>query len=210
MTTSGEAGQLAPGLGPTGLDEFELDDAVLAPPPRRKRLPFATAALGACVMVGVGVVGGIAIQKHWGVSSNAANGRAAAFAALGRATGASGVSGRSGPASQFARGGTIGTVKAIDGRSLYVTDAQGNVVKVTTTAATTVRVTQTGSLRKIKPGDNVVVQGAQTASGYSATSITDSGSESALGGFGGGSGGGTGFGGVSGSGSGTGFGGSKP
>jgi hypothetical protein len=78
-------------------------------------------------------------------------------------------------------------VKAIDGTTLYVTDLQGNTVKVTTGPGSHVRVTSDATLEKVRPGDYVTVQGTKTASGYRATSITDSGSESPFAGaFGGG------------------------
>ena len=181
--------------------DFDLDSELPPPPPRRRRTPVLTAALELCAAVGIGVLGGILIEKHWGGGSGGGNGggRAAAFAALAGRGGQSTGSGGSptGPAGggAFARAGTVGQVKAVAGRSLYVTDLQGNVVKVTTAPGTKVRVTSDGTLRKIHPGDYVTVQGPQTATGYSATSITDSGTESPFGagaGFGGFGGGGTG------------------
>ena len=167
--------------------DFDLDGELPPPPRRRRRLPLVTAVLTLCAAVGAGVVFGILIQKHWGGSGgSSAGGRAASFAAAfaGR-TGQTGGAAGGRAAGGFASSGTTGQVKAIDGTTLYLTDFQGNTVKVTTGPGVRVRVTSDGTLKRISPGDYVVVQGAQTASGYKATSITDSGTESPFaGGFG--------------------------
>ena len=169
--------------------DFDLDAELPPPPPRRKRLPLVTAGLALCAAIGAGVVFGILIQKHWGGSSSG-GGRAASlaatFAARAGQTGGSGS--RAGGAGAFTRSGTVGQVKAIDGTSLYVTDLQGNTVKVTTGPGVRVRVTSDGTLKKVRPGDYVTVQGTQTTTGYKATSITDSGTESPLAGGSGGNG----------------------
>jgi hypothetical protein len=172
--------------------DFDFDAEVPPPPPRRRRLPLLTAGLALCAAIGAGVLGGILIQKHWGGSGSGGGRGAAALAALsgrggqaGRGAGGSGA--RPAGANAFTRGGTVGQVKAIDGTSLYVTDLQGNTVKVTTGPGVRVRVTSDATLKKVRPGDYVTVEGTQTKTGYRATSITDSGTESPLGGlFGGG------------------------
>jgi hypothetical protein len=161
-----------------GLDGFDFDfDETTVPPPRRRRLPFVTALLLLSTAVGIGVVFGVLIQKHWGGTPAASgfNGRAPAAARSGSGAGPSG-------ARSFAQSGTAGQVKAIDGTTLYVTDTQGNVVKVTTRPGVTVQVTRPGTLKSISPGDFVVVQGTKTKSGYRATSISDSGTSGGGGG----------------------------
>lgn len=55
--------------------------------------------------------------------------------------------------------GTAGTVDHVDGTTVYLKTAQGTVVKVSTSDATTVGVTQPGKLSDLKPGATVVVQG---------------------------------------------------
>jgi hypothetical protein len=178
--------------------DFDLTEEPPPPPPRRRRLPFVTAGLALCAAIGAGVVFGILIQKHWGGSGSGGGGRAASLAAFAGRTGQAGGTGRAAGAGAFARGGTVGQVKAIDGSSLYVTDLQGNTVKVTTEPGVRVRVTSNSTLKKVSPGDYVTVQGTQTASGYKATSITDSGTESPFGGGGLFGGGGSGSGGSTG------------
>lgn len=176
-------------------DDTFLDDDGFVPPARPRKLPVATALLLLCTTAGVGVIGGIAIQKHWGGAPSSggafADGRLAAVGSgAGSAAAAAGANGRQGAggsgatgASGFAGAGTIGTVKAIDGTALYVTDTQGNVVKITTDAASIVSVTKPGSVKDIEPGDRVVVQGSRSATGYKATTISVGGAGGA--GFGG-------------------------
>ncbi len=176
--------------------DFDLEGELPPPPPRRRRLPFVTAGLALCAAIGAGVVLGIVIQKHWGGSGSAGGARRAAglAAAFTGRTGTGTGTGSEGRAGGFTRSGTTGQVKAIEGTTLYVTDLQGNTIKVTSGPGVRVRVTSDGTLKKVSPGDYVVVQGTQTKTGYRATSITDSGTESP---FAGGLGGGGVFGGGS-------------
>jgi hypothetical protein len=187
-----------PGSGdaPTGVSppaprddgfDFDLDAELPPPPPRPRRRPLLTNMLVLCAAVGIGVIGGVLIEKHWGGGGSGggtAGGRAAAFAALAGRGGQTGGSGGTtgGRAGGFARNGTVGQVKTIDGKNLYITDLQGNVLKVTTGPGVRVRVTSDGTIKKVFPGDYVTVQGAQTATGYTVTSITDTGTESPVGG----------------------------
>jgi hypothetical protein len=133
---------------------------------RRKKLPALTAALALAVAIALGLIGGVEAQKHWGASSSATTGRAAAFAGFaGRGGGAAG--------GAAAGGGPTGTVTLIKGSTLYVTDASGNTVLVHTTAASTVKKTVSGTVKSVHPGDSVTVTGTQGADGsYSATGIT--------------------------------------
>jgi hypothetical protein len=103
---------------------------------------------------------------------------------------------------------TVGQVAYISGSTLYVTNAEGNTVKVTTSPASTVTKTVKASVKGIHPGETVIVTGASSADGtVSAESIrvgTGGGGLGALfagGGAGNASGGGSGS---SGSGSGSG------
>lgn len=190
---------------------FELDDTwveEVTPPPRRRLLTPLTGALLAALLLGVGVFAGILIQKHYGTSSRSGlpSGLAAAFAGRG---GASTATGRTGAQSLFGNRGNVvtGEVAFIKGSTLYVTDAGGATVKVTTKPTTSVSKTSTVQPKAIHPGDTVVVVGSKSTSGaVAATSITlgSAGSSGLAGGFPGG-GGGSGSGGSTG-GAGTGFG----
>ena len=183
----------AESLPGAAFDLADLDRDVVIPRVRRKRLPFLTAALALCMAVGVGAVGGILIQKHCGGSAGGGGGgnggAAAALAALragGGAAGGAGAGGGRGFGGGFGGLGdsTIGTVKAIDGTVLYVTDTTGNTIKVTTQAGIPVRVTKNGTLQDVHPGDTVVVQGTKTGGIVAATSVTIGGAGGG-GGFGG-------------------------
>ncbi|MFE2167939.1 DUF5666 domain-containing protein [Streptomyces sp. NPDC059447] len=79
---------------------------------------------------------------------------------------------------------TTGTVKLVDGATLYVTDAQGNVVKVTTDTNTQITESRSGKVSDLQPGQTVTVRGSRSPSGdVAATAVAQGG-----GGFGGGRG----------------------
>ena len=68
---------------------------------------------------------------------------------------------------------TAGTVAYLAGSTLYVTNAEGNTVKVTTSPATSVTKTVKASVKGIHPGETVTVTGASGANGaVSAESIS--------------------------------------
>ncbi|MFK0247044.1 hypothetical protein ACIQUM_20300 [Amycolatopsis azurea] len=69
--------------------------------------------------------------------------------------------------------GTTGTIDRVDGTKVYVKNAQGGEVTVSTTDDTTIGVTQAGKLSDLKPGSTVVVQGQAGEDGtVAARSIT--------------------------------------
>jgi hypothetical protein len=147
-------------------DDVELELEALALR-RRRKLPRVTLVL--CVaIVGAGAfIGGAEAQKHLNSSSSTGGGGngaalASRFGGTGRGGGAT-----------LGGGATVGTVTAIKGSTLYVTDASGNTVKVSTSAASRVTKTVTGSLKDVHPGDTIVVQGSTGSKGtIAARSIT--------------------------------------
>jgi hypothetical protein len=86
---------------------------------------------------------------------------------------------------------TLGTVSSIDADTLYITEANGNTVKVTLSSAT--KVTKNVGVGKdaVRPGDTVITAGAKNSDGtISATTLSDTGAGLAAGsGSGSGSGG---------------------
>lgn len=167
--------------------------AELAAPPRRK-LPWLTLALCGGVIAALSFAGGALVEKNnapaTGGARNAAAGGFAGFtrggtAGAGAGTGTGTGTGRTGGTA--GGGATIGTVKLVDGSTVYLTDTSGNVVKVTTGKSTTVSVTKNGKLSDLQPGQTVTVRGSTDSSGdLAATTVTEGGSPfGAGGGFGG-------------------------
>ena len=196
----------------TGLDDLlevlssPLDDdndaeltAVLTRRPRAK-LPSLTLVLAAIVVASAGFLGGALVGKHYGTSGSgnlaaafrglaarASSSASAGSGAGGTGTGGSGTGGRGG---LFGGGNaTVGTIKLIDGGTVYVQTAAGDIVQVATSAGTKVTVSSTVPVKDLKPGETVIVQGSKNSSGaIAATSI----SQTSLGSFGGGGGAGAG------------------
>src|SRR5579862_6741721 len=104
--------------------------AVLTRRPRTK-LPSLTLVLAAVVVASAGFLGGAVVGKHYGTSGSGnlaaafrglAAARATSSASAGTGTGArSGVTGGAAGGGLFGRGNaTIGTIKLIDGATVYV------------------------------------------------------------------------------------------
>lgn len=151
-----------------------------------------TVVLAALVLLGGGFVGGLQVQKHWGTASSS-SGFPAGFGAggagrygggTGRGAGAYGggafggggftpggsASGGNAPA---ASSGTTGTVKLVDGTTIYVQTQDGNLVTVNTNGKTTVSAASKSTVKSIKAGQKVTVQGATGSDGsVTATSVT--------------------------------------
>jgi len=166
---------------------LEEPEELLPRRPRRRLIGvggnrLALALLGV-LLAACGFIGGVLIEK--GETSSSSSGGAAAsslisrFRALrgsggGTATGGSGAGSAttSGASSGFVRP-TAGTVAYLAGHTLYVTNAEGNTIKVTTSAATSVTKTVTSSVKGIHPGETVTVTGEAGANGtVSAESIS--------------------------------------
>ena len=188
---------------PVGMDDLSY---TLAARPPRRHLPGLTALLTAAVLIAGGFLGGVVTQKHRGAAASTATTAAAGAAAYRRAAGTTGGAGAgaaagaggTGTGAAAAAGGaggagvTVGTVKLVDGNTVYLTATDGSIVKVTTGPSTTVNVTKKGTAGDLRPGTTVIVQGAAGADGVvKATSV----SQGAAGGFGAGGYGGGGYGG---------------
>jgi hypothetical protein len=187
----------------------EPPESELPPRPRRRLLTPIPLALIGVLAVACGFIGGVLVEKGENSSSSAAggggSGLASRFAAL--RAGATGASAGRGAAGASAAGGfgggsgagggadaTIGQVSYVSGDTLYVTNAEGNMVKVKTSAASTVTKTVKADVKGIHPGETVIVTGSAGTNGaLSAESIRVS--ETGVGGgglaglFGGGRGG---------------------
>jgi hypothetical protein len=148
--------------------------------PRRRILSPVPLALLGVLLVAAGFIGGVLVEKGQG-SSSSSSGSAASlgsrFAALrggaassGSSAAAPGATSSSNPG--FARP-TAGTVAYLSGSTLYVTNSEGNTVKVSTSAGTSVTKTVKSTVSAIHPGETVTVTGAGGAGGtVSAESIS--------------------------------------
>ena len=169
-----------------GTDEW--DNPLPPPPPSHPGRRRITAGLGAAVLLVAGFLVGIQVEKR-SVTPAAA------------ATTSTGGAGTPAAAGRFARGagggagGVIaGTIKVIDGSTLYVTELSGNTVAVRTQGAT-ISITSTGGISQVHPGQSVVVRGTTARNGSVSARSVSVGLTSLFGGGGGGFGaGGGGFG----------------
>ena len=124
---------------------------------RPSRLTPVTGGLLALAIAAVGFVGGVLIEKGQ-TGSSAGGALPGGLSSLGG--GPAGLA-----AAQSGGGTTFGTVANVTGRTLYVTDAQGNTIKVLTTKGSTVTRSASSKVGDIHPGDSVVIQGQQRRSG---------------------------------------------
>ncbi len=159
---------------PIGEDDGWLQEPEELPRRPRRRLtgPLPLAML-TVLLTACGFIGGVLVEKGEASSSSSTSipsGLASRFAALrgASAAGAGGGTGSgaagSGTGSGFTRP-TAGTVAYLAGSTLYVTNSEGNTVKVITSPATSVSKTVKSSLRGIHPGETVTIVGATGSSG---------------------------------------------
>ena len=140
----------------------------------------ATAILAGVVLLVGGFLGGTQVEKHWGhlspasgtgnsaTNGGAGGGGAGAYAGGGNFGGGAGGGGAGGTGAGGGGGGagagaTTGTVKFVDGTTVYITTADGSVVTVKTDGSTAVQVTQQGTVKDLPVGSTVAVVG-QTGS----------------------------------------------
>lgn len=133
-----------------------------------------TVYLGVATLLVGGFVAGVEVQKSYGSTSG---GQAATGGGGQRGAGAYGFPGGGAPGA--APGGTqqanatTGTVKLVDGTTVYVQTESGEVVTIRTDAETAVQVP--GALKDLKAGDKVTVQGdADSEATVTATTVTES------------------------------------
>ncbi len=171
--------------------------AELAAPPRRK-LPLLSLLLFAEMVAGLAFGGGAYYQKHYGT---AASGTAGALSArtgggFGGGTARSGESGAPAGAEGGGFGGaaagagtgaaagaggagagsatTTGTVKLVDGTTVYLTTSSGSVVEVTTGSSTKITKSTAVATSALLPGQTVTVEGTTDSSGdLAATSVAE-------------------------------------
>ncbi|HEY9483021.1 MAG TPA: hypothetical protein VIR00_08665 [Micromonosporaceae bacterium] len=171
-------------------DDLTAELQAAAPKPWHNR---ATVVLGALVLIVGGFLGGVQVEKHYGKTTTAANARAAlsrfanarggagGIGGFGRGAGSGGTGTGGGTASaapSTTSGGTsaqtnTGKITLVDGSTIYVTLASGDVLTVKTTSATNVSVGSVSKVSGLAAGQSVTVTGPTDSSGnVTATSIT--------------------------------------
>ena len=134
--------------------------------PRRRLLAPLPVALVVVLAVACGFIGGVLVEKgETSSSSTPSTGGSLAAAARGGGRGrlAAGLAG--GPAAGAGGGATVGQVAFVSGSTLYVTDSEGNTLRVITSRASTVTKSVKSSVAGIHPGETVLVTGAKAANG---------------------------------------------
>ena len=140
-----------------------------------------TRALLVLLLVAAGFIGGVLVERSQQPAATASSAAATFRAGTGNGQGNGG--GNGGGAGGAGGGATVGTITLIDGGNVYVTTAEGDVVKVITNPQTTISVSKDGALTDLDPSKTVVVQGTTNADGtVTASQITQGG----FGAFGGG------------------------
>lgn len=152
----------------------DLNERIAKAAPRRlaNRATFVLAGLALLV---AGFVGGAQVQKSYGTAPAATGAPggvnpaalASQFAGRGAQGGAQGgtTGGQAG-----ARGGITGTVKLVDGTTVYVETADGQTLIVKTSGTTTV--SAPGALKDLTAGSSVTIVGQNADGTVTATSIT--------------------------------------
>lgn len=155
------------------------DFEALPPRPRNRLLAPLPLALVALLIAACGFLGGVLVQK--GSGGGSAAGLPAGLPSFLNKEGGGGSS--SGGFPGGASGAAVsGTVSSVDGRTIYVKNSAGSTVAVRVEDGSKLSRNSKVSVKKIHPGDSVVVQGAKHGSTVKASSIsaTESGVETSV------------------------------
>jgi hypothetical protein len=177
---------------------FASPEDQLPPRPRRRLVTRWSATAGIVILLALGFIGGVLVQrgKQPAAAGAGAGGGAGPQAAAG---GGPGFGAGRGPGAAGAADGpapVAGKVSSVDGGTLYVTTSEGTTVKVRTNDSAKVTRTAKSRVGAVHPGDSVVITGSTASNGtVTAGQITATASGVTPGGFGGFGGGGGRFGG---------------
>lgn len=164
-------------------DWEELAEEELPPRPRNRLLAPLPLALIAALIAATGFLGGVLVQKGSEGGGAGPPGGLPSFLSEGGG-GGSGAEGSGGLPAGFpgaSSGSAVsGTVSSVDGRTIYVEDSGGATVAVRVEDGSKISRDSNVGVKKIRPGDSVVVQGSKNGSTVKASSIsaTESGVES--------------------------------
>jgi hypothetical protein len=141
-----------------------------------------TIYLAAVLLLGGGVMAGVQIQQRWGSTANAGTGFPGGGMQGGGAAGFEGGvrgqqqgTGQQQVAAQPGGGSaTEGTVKLVNGTTVYIVTADGRTITVKTSDGTTVKVATDGALSDLAEGDTVTIDGTVADdNSVTATTITE-------------------------------------
>lgn len=161
----------------------------LPPRPRNRLLAPLPLALTAVLIAATGFLGGVLVQKgnETGGSTGLPGGLPSFLSKEGgEGTGSEGAGGLPAGFPGASSGSAVsGTVSSVNGRTIYVKDSDGSTVAVRVEDGSKVSRDSSVSVKKIHPGDSVVVQGSKHGSKVKASSIaaTESGVETSVPGF---------------------------
>src|SRR2546423_771783 len=149
--------------------EDDLTEQLAARAPRRLANRATVVLAGLVLLIG-GFVAGAQVEKNFGHLPSTTP---TAFPTGGRFAGGSGGGGAGGAAPSPTGGGTIGTVKFVDGTTIYITMPNGDVLTVKTDGSTAIQLTQPGTVKDLPVGATVTVTGQAGSDGtMTATKIT--------------------------------------
>ena len=133
------------------IDEIEPDQSLLTDVRKTRITTPATRVLLVLLVLGVGFLGGALVDRWQRPSSSSTSSLSSLISQFRR--GAAGGSGAGGAAGGAAlgfpgrrRGATIGTVKLVDGNTVYIQDTAGDDIQVTTSPTTQVTITKPGTV----------------------------------------------------------------
>jgi hypothetical protein len=138
----------------------DLNEQLAARAPRRLANRTTIALAGLVLAVG-GFVAGAQVEKHFGHVGTPATAFPTAIPTGFRGGGTGG--GGTGGGGTGGGGSTTGTVKLVDGTTVYITTANGDVITVRTNGSTTI--TQPGSVTDLPVGSTVTVTGPAASDG---------------------------------------------
>jgi hypothetical protein len=156
----------------------DLAEQLAARQPRRIATR-TTAVLAAIALATGGFAAGAQVQKRYGGAPAAAQNAPAGTGgqAPGAGNGGGQRRGGAGPgasasAAPAAGAPLTGTVKLVDGTTVYVETPDGQVVTVRTDGGTAVQAVQPGALKDLAAGATVTVEGSRNGDSLTATKIT--------------------------------------
>jgi hypothetical protein len=181
---------------PIEQEQWLADAQELPARPRRRLLSPVPLALLGVLLIACGFIAGVLVEKAQTSEgpTSTGSGLSSRIAGLRSALTGGGSTGGGFAARLGAGGGaTVGQVAYVQKGILYVTDAQGNTVKVRASEASTITKTVKADLEQIHPGETVTVTGERGSGGaILARSISVGSSAAGLGAFLGGAQGSTG------------------